>query len=146
MLPCSLPLSLYSHNSHEDIGSFIKQYVSHHQLFSSQFPFILLYGSLHICNVTHLILSYSSNLVMWLLTYFPLSSLIKPHPLFSSLTFPFLSLQGAKFDVSNKQRLGFSEVQLVQKMIDGTFHHLTPHFFASCVCFFFEYAISSNKV
>ena len=24
-----------------------------------------------------------------------------------------------KFDVSNKQRLGFSEVQLVQKMIDG---------------------------
>merc|ERR1712093_536336 len=25
----------------------------------------------------------------------------------------------AKFDVSNKQRLGFSEVQLVQKMIDG---------------------------
>ena len=26
---------------------------------------------------------------------------------------------GAKFDVSNKQRLGFSEVQLVQKMIDG---------------------------
>mmetsp|Transcript_24412 Transcript_24412/g.40728 ORF Transcript_24412/g.40728 Transcript_24412/m.40728 type:complete len:473 (+) Transcript_24412:122-1540(+) len=27
--------------------------------------------------------------------------------------------EGAKFDVSNKQRLGFSEVQLVQKMIDG---------------------------
>jgi creatine kinase len=27
--------------------------------------------------------------------------------------------KGAKFDVSNKQRLGFSEVQLVQKMIDG---------------------------
>jgi creatine kinase len=26
---------------------------------------------------------------------------------------------GAKFDVSNVQRLGFSEVQLVQKMIDG---------------------------
>jgi len=26
---------------------------------------------------------------------------------------------GAKFDVSNKQRIGFSEVQLVQKMIDG---------------------------
>lgn len=26
---------------------------------------------------------------------------------------------GARFDVSNKQRLGFSEVQLVQKMIDG---------------------------
>ena len=26
---------------------------------------------------------------------------------------------GGKFDVSNKQRLGFSEVQLVQKMIDG---------------------------
>lgn len=26
---------------------------------------------------------------------------------------------GAKFDVSNKQRLGYSEVQLVQKMIDG---------------------------
>jgi creatine kinase len=26
---------------------------------------------------------------------------------------------GAKFDVSNKQRLGLSEVQLVQKMIDG---------------------------
>jgi len=26
---------------------------------------------------------------------------------------------GAKFDVSNKQRLGQSEVQLVQKMIDG---------------------------
>merc|ERR1711865_650507 len=26
---------------------------------------------------------------------------------------------GAKFDVSNKQRLGFSEVQLCQKMIDG---------------------------
>lgn len=26
---------------------------------------------------------------------------------------------GAKFDISNKQRLGFSEVQLVQKMIDG---------------------------
>ncbi len=26
---------------------------------------------------------------------------------------------GAKFDVSNKQRLGFSEVELVQKMIDG---------------------------
>ena len=26
---------------------------------------------------------------------------------------------GAKFDVSNKQRLGFSEVQLVLKMIDG---------------------------
>merc|ERR1719454_1964937 len=25
----------------------------------------------------------------------------------------------AKFDVSNKQRLGFSEVELVQKMIDG---------------------------
>lgn len=28
-------------------------------------------------------------------------------------------MKGAKFDVSNKQRLGFSEVQLVQKMIDG---------------------------
>jgi len=28
---------------------------------------------------------------------------------------------GAKFDISNKQRLGFSEVQLVQKMIDGVF-------------------------
>eukprot|EP00401_Gymnodinium_catenatum_P029635 CAMPEP_0117558446 /NCGR_PEP_ID=MMETSP0784-20121206/52840_1 /TAXON_ID=39447 /ORGANISM="" /LENGTH=475 /DNA_ID=CAMNT_0005355775 /DNA_START=44 /DNA_END=1471 /DNA_ORIENTATION=+ len=27
--------------------------------------------------------------------------------------------EGGKFDVSNKQRLGFSEVQLVQKMIDG---------------------------
>jgi len=27
--------------------------------------------------------------------------------------------KGGKFDVSNKQRLGFSEVQLVQKMIDG---------------------------
>jgi creatine kinase len=27
--------------------------------------------------------------------------------------------KNAKFDVSNKQRLGFSEVQLVQKMIDG---------------------------
>ena len=26
---------------------------------------------------------------------------------------------GAKWDISNKQRLGFSEVQLVQKMIDG---------------------------
>ena len=26
---------------------------------------------------------------------------------------------GAKWDVSNKQRIGFSEVQLVQKMIDG---------------------------
>ena len=26
---------------------------------------------------------------------------------------------GAKFDVSNKRRLGFSEVQLVQMMIDG---------------------------
>jgi creatine kinase len=26
---------------------------------------------------------------------------------------------GAKFDISNKQRLGYSEVQLVQKMIDG---------------------------
>merc|ERR1719305_188946 len=26
---------------------------------------------------------------------------------------------GGKFDVSNKQRLGYSEVQLVQKMIDG---------------------------
>lgn len=26
---------------------------------------------------------------------------------------------GAKFDVSNKQRIGFSEVELVQKMIDG---------------------------
>jgi len=26
---------------------------------------------------------------------------------------------GGKWDVSNKQRLGFSEVQLVQKMIDG---------------------------
>ena len=26
---------------------------------------------------------------------------------------------GAKFDVSNKQRLGYSEVELVQKMIDG---------------------------
>ena len=26
---------------------------------------------------------------------------------------------GAKFDVSNKQRLGFTEVELVQKMIDG---------------------------
>ena len=26
---------------------------------------------------------------------------------------------GGKFDVSNKQRIGFSEVQLVQKMIDG---------------------------
>ena len=26
---------------------------------------------------------------------------------------------GAKFDISNKQRLGLSEVQLVQKMIDG---------------------------
>ena len=27
--------------------------------------------------------------------------------------------EGAKFDVSNKQRLGFTEVQLMQKMIDG---------------------------
>ena len=27
--------------------------------------------------------------------------------------------EGAKFDVSNKQRLGFTEVELVQKMIDG---------------------------
>mmetsp|Transcript_3439 Transcript_3439/g.5361 ORF Transcript_3439/g.5361 Transcript_3439/m.5361 type:complete len:437 (+) Transcript_3439:48-1358(+) len=27
--------------------------------------------------------------------------------------------EGGKFDISNKQRLGFSEVQLVQKMIDG---------------------------
>lgn len=27
--------------------------------------------------------------------------------------------EGGKFDVSNKQRLGFSEVQLVQKLIDG---------------------------
>ena len=27
--------------------------------------------------------------------------------------------KNAKYDVSNKQRLGFSEVQLVQKMIDG---------------------------
>merc|ERR1712167_455088 len=26
---------------------------------------------------------------------------------------------GAKWDVSNKQRIGFSEVELVQKMIDG---------------------------
>merc|ERR1712139_49287 len=26
---------------------------------------------------------------------------------------------GGKWDVSNKQRIGFSEVQLVQKMIDG---------------------------
>merc|ERR1719284_2366013 len=26
---------------------------------------------------------------------------------------------GAKRDISNKQRIGFSEVQLVQKMIDG---------------------------
>ncbi len=26
---------------------------------------------------------------------------------------------GAKWDVSNKQRIGFTEVQLVQKMIDG---------------------------
>ena len=26
---------------------------------------------------------------------------------------------GAKWDISNKQRIGFSEVQLVQKMIDG---------------------------
>ena len=26
---------------------------------------------------------------------------------------------GAKWDISNKQRLGFSEVQLVQKMVDG---------------------------
>ena len=26
---------------------------------------------------------------------------------------------GGKFDISNKRRLGFSEVQLVQKMIDG---------------------------
>ncbi|RYY87193.1 hypothetical protein EON63_04445 [archaeon] len=25
----------------------------------------------------------------------------------------------AKFDISNKQRLGYSEVELVQKMIDG---------------------------
>jgi hypothetical protein len=27
--------------------------------------------------------------------------------------------EGAKFDVSNKQRIGYSEVELVQKMIDG---------------------------
>jgi creatine kinase len=27
--------------------------------------------------------------------------------------------EGAKFDISNKQRIGFSEVELVQKMIDG---------------------------
>jgi creatine kinase len=26
---------------------------------------------------------------------------------------------GAKWDISNKQRIGFSEVELVQKMIDG---------------------------
>merc|ERR1712187_276640 len=26
---------------------------------------------------------------------------------------------GGKFDISNKQRIGFTEVQLVQKMIDG---------------------------
>ena len=26
---------------------------------------------------------------------------------------------GGKWDISNKQRLGFSEVELVQKMIDG---------------------------
>merc|ERR1711997_1287937 len=26
---------------------------------------------------------------------------------------------GAKWDISNKQRIGFSEVQLVQKLIDG---------------------------
>ena len=26
---------------------------------------------------------------------------------------------GAKWDISNKQRIGFTEVQLVQKMIDG---------------------------
>merc|ERR550517_639256 len=26
---------------------------------------------------------------------------------------------GGKWDISNKQRIGFSEVQLVQKMIDG---------------------------
>merc|ERR1711912_186735 len=26
---------------------------------------------------------------------------------------------GAKWDISNKQRIGFSEVQLVQKMVDG---------------------------
>jgi creatine kinase len=31
------------------------------------------------------------------------------------------SAVGAMFDVSNKQRLGLSEVQLVQKMIDGVF-------------------------
>ena len=30
------------------------------------------------------------------------------------------SAKNAKFDVSNVQRLGFSEVQLVQKMIDAT--------------------------
>jgi creatine kinase len=27
--------------------------------------------------------------------------------------------EGGKFDISNKQRIGFSEVELVQKMIDG---------------------------
>jgi len=27
--------------------------------------------------------------------------------------------EGAKWDISNKQRIGFSEVELVQKMIDG---------------------------
>jgi creatine kinase len=26
---------------------------------------------------------------------------------------------GGKWDISNKQRIGFTEVQLVQKMIDG---------------------------
>ena len=53
-------------------------------------------------------------------------SLLRSQPLFQLLylTFPSISPKGAKFDVSNKQRLGFSEVQLVQKMIDGTFHHL----------------------
>ena len=37
-------------------------------------------------------------------------------PFCSSLT---SGLSGCTYDISNKHRLGYSEVQLVQKMIDG---------------------------
>ena len=31
----------------------------------------------------------------------------------------FISVSGVTYDISNKHRLGYSEVELVQKMIDG---------------------------
>lgn len=53
-----------------------------------------------------------------LLETFPLPSALKNWPCLIRISI-LLQTLGSTYDISNKHRLGYSEVQLVQTMIDG---------------------------